>query len=341
MAPSSLAVAMGKTSQPVRTSSQDSDNIRKRVCKACDRCRLKKSKCDGSNPCTRCKADNAICVFGERKKSQDKVYPKGYVEMLEQQQGQLVSALQEMYRRANAGQRWTGPVLQEVSGQPLTHDILAALNLLEVKHDGTGKVDTFEEDYDKLQSRLLADGAGYMQQRRGSLSSESEHSQYGQTHARSVSKDFSGEAKLRGLRKYSASSCASPSLPHHSPVDVDRPRLSAARPQQSSSEIQISSGLCNDPQLYSPEWYIPDMTSQASKQRYALLTTEYDEVSPEVDAIFDTDQFNMSFEQDYLPTSNYPQQFTGAMGTSNMPMMQDFGLDPMDLELNRFVPVTT
>lgn len=73
-----------------------SDNVRKRVCKACDRCRLKKSKvsgsifeiiyisvqtltlqCDGSSPCGRCRADNAICVFGERKKAHDKVYPKG------------------------------------------------------------------------------------------------------------------------------------------------------------------------------------------------------------------------------------------------------------------------
>lgn len=35
------------------------------------------SQCDGSSPCSRCKADNAICVFGERKKSHDKVYPKG------------------------------------------------------------------------------------------------------------------------------------------------------------------------------------------------------------------------------------------------------------------------
>lgn len=70
---------MPKMPMPHRNSSTDSDSIRKRVGKACDRCRLKKSKCDGSSPCSRCKADNAICVFGERKKSHDKVYPKGYI----------------------------------------------------------------------------------------------------------------------------------------------------------------------------------------------------------------------------------------------------------------------
>ncbi|KIW51152.1 hypothetical protein PV05_09900, partial [Exophiala xenobiotica] len=46
--------------------------IRKRVHKACDRCRLKKSKCESSSPCSRCKADNAICVSGERKKYRDR-----------------------------------------------------------------------------------------------------------------------------------------------------------------------------------------------------------------------------------------------------------------------------
>lgn len=83
-----------RQSTPASEHSHSDSNVRKRVCKACDRCRLKKSKvcapvathfprsltrdqCDGSSPCSRCRADNAICVFGERKKAHDKVYPKG------------------------------------------------------------------------------------------------------------------------------------------------------------------------------------------------------------------------------------------------------------------------
>ncbi|RMY94359.1 hypothetical protein D0864_05546 [Hortaea werneckii] len=53
----------------------------------------------------------------------DRVYPKGYPEMLEQQQGQLVSGLQHMYRRLIKTQAWTGPKLDEVNGAPLTHNI--------------------------------------------------------------------------------------------------------------------------------------------------------------------------------------------------------------------------
>lgn len=47
------------------TSSIDpmADASRGRVLKSCDRCRLKKSKRDGSQPCSRCQADNAIYVF--------------------------------------------------------------------------------------------------------------------------------------------------------------------------------------------------------------------------------------------------------------------------------------
>lgn len=85
------------TAKSMSPTSDGESTARKRVCKACDRCRLKKSKvlrrppataaldadgrrqCDGSSPCGRCRSDNAICVFGERKKTHDKVYPKGFV----------------------------------------------------------------------------------------------------------------------------------------------------------------------------------------------------------------------------------------------------------------------
>ncbi|KAK5072266.1 Fluconazole resistance protein 1 [Exophiala xenobiotica] len=149
------------TSPPSEPLSPVDGGIRKRVCKACDRCRLKKSKCDGTSPCNRCKADNAICVFSERKKSYNKVYPKGYVEMLENQETQLVQGLQELYSRVNNGEGWTGAPLREINGLPLIYDILDRLGAL--KHDGQAHVAQFEEDFLTLQRRMIAEGAGYMQ----------------------------------------------------------------------------------------------------------------------------------------------------------------------------------
>ncbi|KAI9834241.1 MAG: hypothetical protein M1819_003079 [Sarea resinae] len=157
---------------PSDASSPTDNNVRKRVCKACDRCRLKKSKCDGASPCSRCRSDNAICVFGDRKKSHDKIYPKGYVEMLERQQAQLVAGLQEFYLRAQTGQSWVGGPLQEAdNGRPLTHEILKRLGAL-TQDNSEDDMDTFEEDLQAMQQRLIERGAGHMQ-RQDSTSSGS------------------------------------------------------------------------------------------------------------------------------------------------------------------------
>lgn len=82
--------------------------------------------------------------------------------MLESQQAQLVSGLQELYKRVQNGQGWTGnPLKENTHGQPLTHDILERLGAL--KQEGHSTDDSFEEDLSLLQQKLIADGAGFMQ----------------------------------------------------------------------------------------------------------------------------------------------------------------------------------
>lgn len=98
-----------------------------------------------------------------------------YVEMLENQQSQLVSGLQELYKRTQTGQGWTGSPLKETShGAPLTHDILERLGAL--KQDGHSTGDVFDEDLTSMQQRLIANGAGFMA-RDNSSDSDSEAGQ--------------------------------------------------------------------------------------------------------------------------------------------------------------------
>lgn len=82
--------------------------------------------------------------------------------MLENQQAQLVAGLQELYKRTRTGQGWVGAPLKESShGTPLTHDILERLGAL--KQEGNSTNESFEEDLNALQQRLIANGATMMQ----------------------------------------------------------------------------------------------------------------------------------------------------------------------------------
>lgn len=126
-----------------------------RVGKACDRCRLKKGKCDGARPCQKCKEANTVCVYGRRMKLHARNHPKGYVEILEHQQDQLVAALRESYRLLKDADAWSGPPLAETDGHPLTHDLLAALHVLDPDIEGTEGSTIFEEDYEKIRSSLI------------------------------------------------------------------------------------------------------------------------------------------------------------------------------------------
>lgn len=93
--------------------------------------------------------------------------------MLEQQQSQLVNGLQELYRRLETSQGWPGASLQDSgNGHPLTHDILARLGVLSA--DGPEENESFEEDLDLVQQKLLDGGSG-LTQRQDSGDSDSDH----------------------------------------------------------------------------------------------------------------------------------------------------------------------
>ncbi|KAI6788028.1 hypothetical protein KC361_g9271 [Hortaea werneckii] len=193
----------------------------------------------------------------ERKKSHDKLYPKGYVELLEQQQNQLVSGLQEMYHRLQKASAWHGKPLDVSSGRPLTHDILAALKLLESKNDGSCELEAFEENCDKPQSRLVSKEAEFAH-RRGAISSDSELSHHDQS--RTVSSYnapvYSTPSMLTEYLNYTS---ATSSRPTHSTLSGSR---QPPQPPQhhhpvplpiKPSPLQMATAK-TDPQLYTPEW---------------------------------------------------------------------------------------
>ncbi|WPG98052.1 Hypothetical protein R9X50_00083600 [Acrodontium crateriforme] len=322
----SLSPVTNNMPQSSRTVSQESaEAIRKRVCKACDRCRLKKSKCDGSSPCSRCKADNAICVFGERKKSHDKIYPKGYVEMLEQQQGQLVQGLQVMYRQLRTANAWKKAKLEETNGQPLTHDILAALEVLEPFSE-----DHFEEDTEKLQQRLISQGSGDAN-RRTSVSSDSDHSQ----HSNSRNASAGTPASSKNVFRESFAFHSEPPSPAPQPK---RQRQSLHQPivSQPSPLHHHNSPLSNDPQLFQPEWQLPDMSTRSQFQ------PQQQQRMP--------DLFQDNFGFDGM-TSNYDvsafmnQQHMGPYSQSpvsfNAPMQANPAfVEAMDMDFNQYITPT-
>ncbi|KAL1303270.1 hypothetical protein AAFC00_006681 [Neodothiora populina] len=328
-------------SMPHRTSSSDSDSIRKRVGKACDRCRLKKSKCDGSSPCSRCKADNAICVFGERKRSHDKVYPKGYVEMLEQQQSQLVAGLQETYRRLVAADMWPGAKLEEHNGQPLTHDILAGLDLLEPKQDGSGEMEGFEEDCRSLERRMISAGASYSA-RRGSLSSESDHEHsHGNrsttTSSRASVQDTPVTSRAQPIFEDGWSFKASPS-----PITLSPPPKMVRAQQQSLRPSPLSIESTNQDSYMTSAWQ--DMTiapgggvlhpqfSVNDAVVHDTLQTMMDSFSPQIVSMVDVDCSTIPLDQPY---GSQPQNF----GPYNP---QDWMMsDSVDVDFSKFVQIST
>lgn len=85
-----------------------------------------------------------LITCSEGKRMSNRSHPKGYAEMLERQQAQLVAGIQEMYSRMRKASVWDSKPLGHGGAPPLTHDILAVLELLQPVKDGKGEMEPFE-----------------------------------------------------------------------------------------------------------------------------------------------------------------------------------------------------
>lgn len=75
------------------------DFQRKRVARACDRCRLKKTKCSGGSVCSRCKQDRVVCVTTPSATKKGDIHQNpGYTHLVETQRDQLARALHRLLR---------------------------------------------------------------------------------------------------------------------------------------------------------------------------------------------------------------------------------------------------
>ncbi|KAF9776014.1 hypothetical protein IL306_005848 [Fusarium sp. DS 682] len=129
------------------------DGRDKRVWKACERCRMKKTKvyprstsdsilatnmekCDGEFPCKRCKDDGLVCTTAIRRKTKYKQLPPGYTEVLENTQFAFIATIHKLYSMVVNNQPWElGEPELNNHGQPIIHNIAQKLGCIRPQGD--------------------------------------------------------------------------------------------------------------------------------------------------------------------------------------------------------------
>lgn len=158
---SKVSKQLSRSSKRVATPHEHSpiviDGRHKRVWKACERCRMKKTKCDGESPCKRCKDDGLVCTAGSRKKTEFKQLPRGYAEVLENTQYALIATVQKLYTMVRNNDSWDlgEPELND-RGQPVIHDIASKLGCIRPSPDLPFAFPEGADDFAELQAQLQA-----------------------------------------------------------------------------------------------------------------------------------------------------------------------------------------
>lgn len=102
----------------------DTDNLKKRrrIPRACDRCRLKKSKCDGARVCKACQATDSTCLYRTRRNREAKNYYWYMRDITDE-------ALIRLYWACQNGTGFPGHSIEERKGKVTAHAVLEGLGL--------------------------------------------------------------------------------------------------------------------------------------------------------------------------------------------------------------------
>jgi hypothetical protein len=206
----------------------------------------------------------------EGQKMRRRNFPKGYAEMLEKQHNQLVCCVQEMYQRLRKASLWEGELLDESSGRPLTHDILAGLNLLEPQEDGSDA-----EFIERPRSIPMPDGVADDAEKTPAASSQESSQPTPQSHTKVMFIDSDVSAQTSPPTSPTETSSLSTLEPQHS---LDKPTSRPQRQETSKQPLPILSppiqlDLDLDPLWTSPLYEFSTSRSQVETPMYDTMNT--------------------------------------------------------------------
>ncbi|KIW17328.1 hypothetical protein PV08_04520 [Exophiala spinifera] len=107
---------------PPKAESSEQSRARVRIGRACDRCKIKKSKCDGNVPCAGCVASDSTCEYSARRRREARDWYWGMHDVMDE-------ALQRLYWACREGRGFPGVIPDESSGRVSTDAILRGLGL--------------------------------------------------------------------------------------------------------------------------------------------------------------------------------------------------------------------